>query len=628
MSTPRGILMIASRQNAGKPTLEPDPAGYVRLLLPLQYPVIADEVQVRVLEPQEALGYEADALVFNRTVLSDEQTVERIAQHCRNTGMLLIYDLDDALLNIPRSHVDFEHYKKLFPVITRSIECADHVWVSSQALKHAVERVNASIEVIPNALDERLFVRGEAPADNCVTRFVYMGTITHAEDVALLKEPVQKALKKFGDRVAFSLIGGVPGHNFFAGWERVQVLPAAARSYPSFMSWLSVTNHWTAGLAPLQDTEFNRAKSYLKYLDYAALGLPGIFSDVECFRTVVRDRANGLMRGASAEAWFDAISVMVENPEQRDRMAQAAHQDFLQHHSLAARSANDLERWRRLIPEPRGIRRLSAMWPERGGTGVAGAHGLLNRIVIAERFLSGSGIEIGALQNPLKLPRQAKVKYVDRMSKEDLWTHYPELRGQNLVEVDVIDDGERLLTFADGELDFIVANHFLEHCQDPIQTLENFLRVLRPGGVIYLAVPNKRFSFDKDRASTTLEHLIEDHQRGPDTSRRFHFEEWVRLVEPHFGRAYATTPVVQQRVNELEGMDYSIHFHNWAPEDFRPFLEYLVRHLRFRIELFEALGDEMVTVLRAETPQTARQPDGHRGVVSRAARTAAVPTSP
>jgi ferredoxin len=37
------------------------------------------------------------------------------------------------------------------------------------------------------------------------------------------------------------------------------------------------------------------------------------------------------------------------------------------------------------------------------------------------------------------------------------------------VEVDVVDDGERLESFADASLDFVVSSHFLEHCQDPIR---------------------------------------------------------------------------------------------------------------------------------------------------------------
>ena len=44
------------------------------------------------------------------------------------------------------------------------------------------------------------------------------------------------------------------------------------------------------------------------------------------------------------------------------------------------------------------------------------------RSVIAKRFLKGEGIEIGALHHPLKLPTNASVKYVDRLSNSELRT--------------------------------------------------------------------------------------------------------------------------------------------------------------------------------------------------------------
>lgn len=600
-----GVLVIASRQDPGHGSLEPDAAGYVRLLLPLQYPTLADHVQVRVVAPEDVANFEADALVFNRSVLPSALMVDDIARHCRETETRLVYDLDDALLSLSPSHVDYEHYRSLRPAIIRSVEVADQVFVSSEPLKRQVQPHNASVEVIPNVLDERLFCPPAPPRRDGVVRFVFMGTITHGDDLALIQPAIQKAHKAFGKRVSFSLIGGVPRHMTPRRWVPIAIPPAALRSYPSFTTWLSVQNAWHVGLAPLLDTEFNRAKSYLKYLDYAVLGLPGIFSDVEPFRPVVRHGANGLLCDASPEAWYDAIATMVENVALREAVAQAARQDFLAHHSLAACSAGALARWQRLVPQPRGIRRRPAQWPGRDADTPEPPPVPINREAVADRYLAGSGIEIGALQNPLRLSARARVKYVDRMSNEDLWTHYPELKGQRLVPVDIIDDGERLLTFPDGGLDFIVANHFLEHCEDPIQTLESFARVLRPGGVTYLAIPDKRYTFDKHRTPTPLEHLIRDHEEGPVRSRHGHFEEWVRFVQPEAQQQPVTETEVRRRVEDLERMNYSIHFHAWRPEDFREFLEYIAAHLPLRIELFASAGMEMLVVLRREDDRPA-----------------------
>src|SRR6185436_2198523 len=121
------------------------------------------------------------------------------------------------------------------------------------------------------------------------------------------------------------------------------------------------------------------------------------------------------------------------------------------------------------------------------------------RTAIAAVFLRGDGIEIGALHQPLPVPALARVKYVDRMTAVELRRQYEELAGQPLVETDIIDNGEQLTTIGDRTQDFVIANHFLEHCQNPVQTFHNLFRVLKAGGVVYLAVPDKRFTFDVDR---------------------------------------------------------------------------------------------------------------------------------
>src|SRR5262245_50309382 len=92
----------------------------------------------------------------------------------------------------------------------------------------------------------------------------------------------------------------------------------------------------------------------------------------------------------------------------------------------------------------------------------------LDRETIANLYLSGEGIEIGALHNPLPLPPSARVRYVDRMDLAELRKQYPELGSKKLVPVDIVDEGERLGRVPDASQQFVIANHFLEHCQDPI----------------------------------------------------------------------------------------------------------------------------------------------------------------
>ncbi len=184
---------------------------------------------------------------------------------------------------------------------------------------------------------------------------------------------------------------------------------------------------------------------------------------------------------------------------------------------------------------------------------------------LAAHFLDGEGLEIGPLHQPLALPPNAKARYVDRMAIDDLRREYPELAGWNLTEVDVVDDGEKLLTIPEGSQDFIVANHFLEHCENPMGTIETHLGKLKPGGVLFYAVPDKRYTFDFRREVTPLAHMIADYDEGPERSRAEHYEQWTRLVIVEGGETEEQTIA---RARELEAAAYSIHMHVWTQAEF------------------------------------------------------------
>lgn len=232
------------------------------------------------------------------------------------------------------------------------------------------------------------------------------------------------------------------------------------------------------------------------------------------------------------------------------------------------------------------------------------------RAQLAAHFLTGEGLEIGALHQPLAMPPHAKVRYVDRMKSDELRREYPELAEWDLTEVAVVDDGELLTTVADESQDFIVANHFLEHCENPIGTIQTHLSKLKPGGVLFYAVPDKRFTFDFRRPVTPLEEMVADYDQGPERSRGEHYEEWCRLVideeSPSVGSAdqAASEEWVQRRARELEAAKYSIHFHVWTQAEFLKMI--LACRERsddaFDIEAAARVAIEFMVVLRKQGP--------------------------
>lgn len=213
---------------------------------------------------------------------------------------------------------------------------------------------------------------------------------------------------------------------------------------------------------------------------------------------------------------------------------------------------------------------------------------------IASQYIAGEGIEVGALNAPLELPNGAKVKYVDRMSAKNLQQQYPELSALSVLDPDIIDDGEKLLTLPNNTYDFVIANHMIEHCQNPIGAIQNFLRVLKVGGILYMGVPNKHYTFDRDRPLTTLDHLVQDYQEGPEWSKQDHYQEYVRLVDK------MPEAKIAERMKLLLDMDYSIHFHVWQPDSFLELLSYCKEQLNFGFTIEQYLENhiEFICILK------------------------------
>ena len=217
---------------------------------------------------------------------------------------------------------------------------------------------------------------------------------------------------------------------------------------------------------------------------------------------------------------------------------------------------------------------------------------------LARRYIRGSGLEIGALHAPLRVPPPAEVAYVDLVPLEGLRERYSILTDRPFVVPSVIDDCARLDSVADESADFVIANHVFEHIEDPIAALHTWLRVVRPGGVIFLAVPDKRRTFDCDRPSTSIEHLERDHAEGPEWSRSGHYREYAELAE----RVPAED--VDRRAAEMEAENFDIHFHVWDRGELLALLVHLAEahEPRFDVEAVQANGPETLVVLRKALP--------------------------
>ena len=218
------------------------------------------------------------------------------------------------------------------------------------------------------------------------------------------------------------------------------------------------------------------------------------------------------------------------------------------------------------------------------------------RDFLAQQYLCGKGIEIGALNLPCQVAEGASVTYVDSKPTEELLKYYAqEMRGHKVVNVDVVTDAHTLAGIDDRSQDFVIANQVLEHMENPLQALENFLRVTKSGGIVFLSLPDKRYTFDVSRPPTRFEHILEDYRSGPAQSREAHYQEWIELVDK------APAAEMESRLDVMMNvLRYPIHFHVWTQvEMFEMFNRALaVLPHPFEIDCFKANDAEALFVLK------------------------------
>lgn len=362
------------------PDLEPFSTAHIRLLRPLGHPSLRHRLDVSF--GRHLPGEPLDAVIVDRLwhPAADGPRVARLLADLRTQGARLVHALDDNFLDLPLERRDWAASGQ--PEALRSLlTAADAFLVSTPPLAERLRWTGRPVHLLPNALDERLLApealdpampQVPAPPPGTVT-LGYMGTFTHDGDLALVLPALRALSQRHGSRLRLQVLGVVgreAGESALAELpvERIRLSPDQM-AYPRFLPWFTQQLHWDIGIAPLADTPFNRAKSDLKHLDYAAQGAAGAFSRVTSYRHTVRDGETGLLVPNAWAAWEDALERLIQDEALRGRLAAGARGYLLAERTLASQAARWAEALEAVVEEGRTQGRSSAVAAGGGSPG-------------------------------------------------------------------------------------------------------------------------------------------------------------------------------------------------------------------------------------------------------------------
>lgn len=199
-----------------------------------------------------------------------------------------------------------------------------------------------------------------------------------------------------------------------------------------------------------------------------------------------------------------------------------------------------------------------------------------------------TGLEIGPLNRPIVERTDGDILYVDHMNTAALRQKYAadaSINVDDIVEVDAVWGDHTLAQALGGRapVDYAVASHVIEHVPDMLAWLEELHAVIKPGGDLRLAVPDRRFSFDFLRRETSLADVLNayvHHARKPTPASILDFalhaakvdvtEAWEGTVDvPRLSKWYTPQDAIHLAKDALLNDTYhDVHCWVFTPTSF------------------------------------------------------------
>lgn len=283
--------------------------GYYRLLLPLR------EMEAAGHQVDANHGYhdrcEAHRIIVGQRVGKPEALPiwRRLAAKHK-----LVYETDDDVFTIDSWNVGahMAHTPEVIDSVEFAAAAAHMVTVSTEPLAEVMRRYNDNVVVLPNHIDGAL-LGIERPRRDRVT-VGWAGGDSHLRDFEMVAPELRRFLGRNPD---------VDFHNIGTNYLKPMKLPGRHTPWVADIFDYYRAIDFDIGIAPLADMAFNRSKSHIKALEYAALGIPVIASDVEPYRDFVVDGVTGWLVRHEHE-WGKRLYELSHDAAMRNEMGAAA----------------------------------------------------------------------------------------------------------------------------------------------------------------------------------------------------------------------------------------------------------------------------------------------------------------
>lgn len=329
----------------------------------------------------ESLPTSVKGIVFWRSNI--DLSKSKLLSVIKDRNVKIIYDTDDytfdrEVYNSSKvaglREVSPKHAQKLSEFISKEqanqIMQSDYFFGSTERLVRAATKMGKASFLVPNIVNDANFSNKKAPLSSKSIsrkenlRLVYAsGSNTHRQD---FKE-AQEGIFKFLEQRKFATLTFL-GHAPISRKE----IPKSIRDQVFFTPPVPKENYlrelatFDVNLAPLEvKSEFVQAKSALKYMQAAYVGIPTLASPTLEYANVITHGVNGWLCQGEGE-WFEVLCAVAGDEDLRIKTGEAALQDVLSNHSLSSLAQVLKEVWPQILNSNHVPRKsIPDAWPKK-----------------------------------------------------------------------------------------------------------------------------------------------------------------------------------------------------------------------------------------------------------------------
>ncbi|HEU5006853.1 MAG TPA: glycosyltransferase family 4 protein, partial [Jatrophihabitantaceae bacterium] len=256
-----------------------------------------------------------DVLVGQQICTADRTAIWHSLAADEHRSTALVYENDDDLWSIHPSNLAAAIFREpeIQAAVEAAVRVADAVTVTTEYLADHVRTMNSNVHVLPNCIDATL-LQHERPRSDRVT-IGWAGGSSHNPDFEFVRKELGSFLRRnLAVDVHFigmdyrKAVGRPDGRH--SGWN------------DNLVEYLTKID-FDIGIAPLAYHAFNKGKSDLKALEYAALGIPIVAADYGPYTDSVQHGVTGFLVRRPHE-WARYLRDLVNDEAMRLEMGENA----------------------------------------------------------------------------------------------------------------------------------------------------------------------------------------------------------------------------------------------------------------------------------------------------------------